>query len=245
MKWEPLAAMTLVLALGLWLVWGPFKHTGLPELRDNAHVQDLRIGPIRGVIETAPPAQQTGDPAKPNGPGQPTFRLLDRDGHVSPILTADDLAAILGDDAVDEILATNDNWAFRLFQITGWAGLAWVLLGLAGQAAFFGRMAVQWVISERERRSVVPPIFWYLSFLGGVALFTYFVWRQDFVGVLGQSTGVVIYARNIRLIFKQRRRDRRAGQRSVSPEPPAPEAPDSPPAPDSRTTLQDTPADRR
>ena len=42
--------------------------------------------------------------------------------------------------------------------------------------------------------------------VGGVMLFSYFVWRQDFVGVLGQSTGIVIYARNLRLIYKHRRR---------------------------------------
>ena len=46
-------------------------------------------------------------------------------------------------------------------------------------------------------------------------LFTYFVWRQDFVGVLGQSTGVVIYARNIRLMYKQKRRARRDAERAA------------------------------
>ncbi len=49
-------------------------------------------------------------------------------------------------------------------------------------------------------------MFWWLSFLGGVCLFTYFVWRKDAVGVLGQATGVVIYARNLRLIHKERTR---------------------------------------
>ncbi|MEL7472603.1 MAG: lipid-A-disaccharide synthase N-terminal domain-containing protein, partial [Planctomycetota bacterium] len=68
----------------------------------------------------------------------------------------------------------------------------------------------QWVVSEKKRQSVVPEAFWWLSLVGGAALFTYFVWRRDIVGVLGQSTGVVIYARNLRLIHKQRRRERRA-----------------------------------
>jgi hypothetical protein len=54
---------------------------------------------------------------------------------------------------------------------------------------------------------VIPASFWWLSLFGGVALFAYFVWRQDFVGVLGQSSGIVIYARNIRLIYKRRRRE--------------------------------------
>ncbi|MEM8758571.1 MAG: lipid-A-disaccharide synthase N-terminal domain-containing protein, partial [Planctomycetota bacterium] len=93
--------------------------------------------------------------------------------------------------------------------ITGWGNAVWVLVGLGGQAAFFGRMFIQWVISEKRRQSQVPELFWWLSFLGGACLLTYFVWRVDVVGVLGQSTGVVIYARNLRLIQKQKRRDRR------------------------------------
>lgn len=96
------------------------------------------------------------------------------------------------------------------FNITSWGNFAWVAIGLGGQIAFFGRMLVQWIVSEKRRESVVPPIFWWLSFIGGAFLFSYFVWRTDIVGVLGQSTGVVVYARNLRLIGKQRRRDERA-----------------------------------
>lgn len=94
--------------------------------------------------------------------------------------------------------------------ISSWSNFAWVMVGLLGQAAFFGRMFIQWIVSEKRRQSQVPELFWWLSFAGGVCLFTYFVWRMDVVGVLGQSTGVVIYARNLRLIQKQKRRDHRA-----------------------------------
>jgi lipid-A-disaccharide synthase-like uncharacterized protein len=54
---------------------------------------------------------------------------------------------------------------------------------------------------------VITPSFWWFSLLGGVCLFAYFVWRQDAVGVIGQSSGIVIYARNLRLIAKQKRRE--------------------------------------
>ncbi|TVQ63052.1 MAG: hypothetical protein EA379_04500 [Phycisphaerales bacterium] len=93
--------------------------------------------------------------------------------------------------------------------------MAWIAVGFGGQAAFFGRMMLQWVVSERSRQSVVPAAFWWLSLLGGAALFSYFVWRRDVVGVLGQSTGVVIYARNLRLIYKSRRRERRIDAAAV------------------------------
>lgn len=106
------------------------------------------------------------------------------------------------------------------FNISGWGNFIWLAVGLAGQVAFFGRMFMQWVVSEKSRQSQVPELFWWLSFVGGVCLFTYFVWRVDVVGVLGQSTGVVIYARNLRLIKKQKRRDRRrlAEQAAVAAE---------------------------
>lgn len=117
----------------------------------------------------------------------------------------------------DELVAWGERPAMErtllgFFNITGWANFAWVAIGLLGQMAFFGRMMIQWVVSEKSRESVVPELFWWFSFLGGVCLFTYFVWRVDIVGVLGQSTGVVIYARNLRLIQKQKRRAARAVQ---------------------------------
>ncbi len=105
------------------------------------------------------------------------------------------------------------------FNITEWSNLAWVLLGLTGQSAFFLRMFIQWVVSEKRGRSEVPEIFWWLSFVGGAMMFVYFVWRVDFVGVIGQSSGVVIYARNLRLIHKNRHRNGYAAPISADPEP--------------------------
>ncbi|HRC84950.1 MAG TPA: lipid-A-disaccharide synthase N-terminal domain-containing protein [Thermoanaerobaculia bacterium] len=81
-------------------------------------------------------------------------------------------------------------------------GLAWVGLGLAGQLLFTGRMLLQWLASERERRSVVPVGFWWLSVAGSTLLVAYFLWRKDLVGVLGQGAGWVIYLRNLWLIYR-------------------------------------------
>lgn len=209
MKWEPLAAMLALLVLGLWLVWGPGKHLGVPEIRPGAQTTDLRIGPVRGIVEFVPETEDA----------PPTFRLLYRDGRATEIMPESVFRERFGDSVTDQLLTSGSNWMFRLFNITTWGSLIWIAVGLGGQAAFFGRMAIQWVISERERRSVVPPLFWYLSLVGGIALFLYFAWRQDVVGVLGQTTGIVIYARNIRLIVKQRRRDARRLAREAAPEP--------------------------
>ena len=94
-------------------------------------------------------------------------------------------------------------WYFAILNITSPIGMAWVFLGLLAQVVFMGRMVVQWVVSERRGRSVVPVAFWWMSLVGASMLLTYFVWRRDIVGILGQSAGWVIYSRNLWLIYRE------------------------------------------
>ena len=56
---------------------------------------------------------------------------------------------------------------------------AWVLLGFVAQACFTMRFVVQWIASERAKRSVVPIAFWFFSLFGGGMLFIYAIQRQD------------------------------------------------------------------
>ncbi len=95
-------------------------------------------------------------------------------------------------------------WLESVLNITSPAGIAWVSLGLLGQLIFTGRMLVQWIASERSKRSVIPVAFWWMSLGGAVMLVIYFVWRRDIVGVVGQGTGLFIYARNLMLIRRSR-----------------------------------------
>lgn len=89
----------------------------------------------------------------------------------------------------------------------------WLAVGLLGQALFSARFLVQWIATERRRRSVVPREFWYLSVAGGLTLLAYAIHRLDPVFILGQGAGLFVYARNLYFIH---RRDRRAVQASVS-----------------------------
>jgi lipid-A-disaccharide synthase-like uncharacterized protein len=73
----------------------------------------------------------------------------------------------------------------------------WYILGFAGQAFFFSRFLVQWLASERAGRSVFPMSFWYLSLGGGATLFVYAIHVGDPVFIIGQSTGAIIYFRNL------------------------------------------------
>lgn len=81
----------------------------------------------------------------------------------------------------------------------------WLAVGLLGQMLFSARFVVQWLASERRRRSVVPAAFWYLSITGSVVLLAYAVHRRDPVFVLGQLTGFVVYARNLQFLHRQAR----------------------------------------
>ena len=91
----------------------------------------------------------------------------------------------------------------KLLNVTSPIGIAWVGLGLLGQVLFAGRMLVQWWTSEKEGRSVIPNAFWWMSLTGASMLLVYFIWRKDLVGILGQSTGWLIYARNLYLIYSR------------------------------------------
>ncbi|MEM0897401.1 MAG: lipid-A-disaccharide synthase N-terminal domain-containing protein, partial [Verrucomicrobiota bacterium] len=105
------------------------------------------------------------------------------------ILSADEFLQTLN------ALNTDRGWLFKLLNITSWTGIFWVGFGLMAQVVFTGRMIVQWWVSEKEKRSVVPNAFWWMSLAGASMLIVYFIWRKDIVGVLGQSTGWFIYVR--------------------------------------------------
>lgn len=206
-KWEPVLAMVLLLLLGLWLVSGPNRI----EPREGAWASSMRIGAMRGIVELLP----TGETG-PDGRPAHEITLRYREAPAVGPMTDAQFRERFGERAYERLMDARGNVLFALLNITTWGGVVWVVVGLGGQAAFFGRMLIQWVASEKSRASVVPEAFWWLSLFGGVALFTYFVWRQDAVGVLGQTTGVVIYARNLRLIAKRRQQDReRAARRAA------------------------------
>jgi lipid-A-disaccharide synthase-like uncharacterized protein len=78
--------------------------------------------------------------------------------------------------------------------------MTWLAVGFLAQLMFSMRFIVQWIASERARRSIVPETFWYFSLVGGAMLFAYAIYRLDPVFMLGQGMGLLIYARNIYFI---------------------------------------------
>jgi lipid-A-disaccharide synthase-like uncharacterized protein len=81
----------------------------------------------------------------------------------------------------------------------------WVALGFVAQAFFTMRFVVQWIASERARRSVIPVAFWFFSIGGGALLLVYALYRRDPVFIAGQALGLVVYLRNLYFIAIHRR----------------------------------------
>tara|TARA_B100002051_G_scaffold276246_1_gene323428 strand:+ start:3263 stop:3544 length:282 start_codon:yes stop_codon:yes gene_type:complete len=81
----------------------------------------------------------------------------------------------------------------------------WLGVGFIGQGVFASRFWIQWIASEREGRSVIPIAFWFLSVVGGLTLLSYAIYRKDPVFIVGQSTGLLIYSRNLYLIYKEKK----------------------------------------
>jgi len=89
----------------------------------------------------------------------------------------------------------------------------WMAVGFVGQVVFGTRFVVQWIATERKRRSVVPVAFWYLSLAGSALLLAYAIYRADPVFIAGFSLNMLIYLRNLYFI-------RRAGAEAAPQSPP-------------------------
>jgi lipid-A-disaccharide synthase-like uncharacterized protein len=90
--------------------------------------------------------------------------------------------------------------ATRALRVDGF----WTLFGLAGQALFTSRFIVQWLFSERARKSVTPVYFWYLSISGSLMLLAYAIAIRDPVIIVGQAFGFVVYVRNLMLLEREK-----------------------------------------
>ena len=84
---------------------------------------------------------------------------------------------------------------------------AGVSIGRCGNLLFVSGWVVQWLASERARRSVIPVAFWYLSIAGSVVLLGYAIYRRDPVFIVSQLPNSIIYFRNLHLLKREREAD--------------------------------------
>jgi lipid-A-disaccharide synthase-like uncharacterized protein len=81
----------------------------------------------------------------------------------------------------------------------------WFWFGMVAQLLFTARFIVQWIVSEKAGKSVIPIAFWFFSMGGGIMLFVYGLVRREPIIILGQGLAIIIYIRNLMLILKERK----------------------------------------
>ena len=99
-------------------------------------------------------------------------------------------------------------WADFLRKLTEEAakyGYIWFAVGMLGQALFTMRFVVQWLVSEKHGKSVIPIQFWFLSIGGSLLLLFYAIRIKNPVFILGFAFNSLIYGRNLMLLAKERK----------------------------------------
>ena len=79
----------------------------------------------------------------------------------------------------------------------------WLTIGFVGTALWTLRFPVQWIISERRGRSVLPPAFWWMSIFGAGLLTAYAAYKPDVVFVLAYVLNPIPAIRNLMLIYRK------------------------------------------
>lgn len=75
--------------------------------------------------------------------------------------------------------------------------LTWMMIGLVGEGVFFLRFVVQWLATERAKKTVVPMSFWYLSLGGTLLVLAYAFYKADPVFILAYGLNIFLYVRNL------------------------------------------------
>ena len=82
----------------------------------------------------------------------------------------------------------------------------WVVIGLVGQFMFTMRFVMQWLASEKAKKSVMPVSFWFFSISGGLIVLIYALHKKDPVFIIGQGAGLLVYFRNLYFIFVEHKK---------------------------------------
>jgi lipid-A-disaccharide synthase-like uncharacterized protein len=80
----------------------------------------------------------------------------------------------------------------------------WLGIGTLGQVLFGCRFLLQWLATERKRKSVIPVAFWYISIVAALLLMSAHFHRREWVFGTGIAATVLIYLRNLWLIHQRR-----------------------------------------
>jgi lipid-A-disaccharide synthase-like uncharacterized protein len=93
----------------------------------------------------------------------------------------------------------------QYLETTSMGDLIWLSVGMLGQLLFMMRFIVQWIHSEKHKKSIIPTSFWYFSLIGGLAVLAYGIHKLEPVIILGQLPGTIVYTRNLILIYRHQK----------------------------------------
>ena len=89
----------------------------------------------------------------------------------------------------------------------------WIAFGFAGQLVFGGAFVIQWLASEKRKRSHIPVSFWYIRIAGSLILLVWSAqvgiqtWKdthQSVVLIVAYSVNCLFYVRNLVLIRRHK-----------------------------------------
>lgn len=84
-----------------------------------------------------------------------------------------------------------------------------VIFGSLGQIIFTLRFVYQWLYSQKRHTSILPFGFWLISLSGSLIIVSYALVRYDPVLLLGQSTGLIVYSRNLWICHLEKKQQHR------------------------------------
>jgi len=92
------------------------------------------------------------------------------------------------------------DWLTHLFSSDKFLGIdwsVWKVVGWLGNAVFFSRFFVQWYVTEKKKRVVVPQAFWWLSLTGSILLLIYSLHQRDSVFIFAYAFTWIPYIRSL------------------------------------------------
>jgi lipid-A-disaccharide synthase-like uncharacterized protein len=93
----------------------------------------------------------------------------------------------------------------------------WKIVGWTGSAVFSIRFFLQWIASERAKKSIIPIGFWECSLLGSLLALSYFaIYRRDSVGVIMTMVPLPLYVRNLYLKWREVLMEKRAEKETAT-----------------------------
>ena len=97
--------------------------------------------------------------------------------------------------------------AFANFQLTPWK-----VVGFLGTAIFASRWFVQLYATRKQRKVVMPMLFWYMSVCGSVLLLAYFIFgKNDSVGIISNLFPMFVALYNVSVHLRHHEQDKGGG----------------------------------